>query len=250
MTRWTSPNERNTPTVEPWGHCVVGTVTVDLRVREDDLTVNMYGHTTPTYDLLVQIIPGTAETQQHSLSLPGRVQSAFVLRRGSDLFCIFNLLKREYVLFDSNATHDVERSFIVAIPSGACWVGERNQWKPWNSATPAECPDAVPAYLALRRLFGASGSGSSPVKRGPRLFPSVRSLRKEGAIWGTIILLFSLLALPVRLALYPIRWLRARKEYREAVARHSNKQSEWRVMTDRFSEMPLTRDSTQCFATN
>ena len=180
MTRWTSPNERNTPTIEPWGHCVIGTSQVNLRVREDDLTVNMYGSTTPTYDLLVGIVPDSSEARGVSLSLHGKVRSAFVLRRDSEIFCIFNLLKREYVHFDSNATHDVERSFIVAIPNGACWVSQRNQWKPWNSATPPECPDAVPAYLALRALLGASGR--SPVKRSPRLFPSLINLWREGAV--------------------------------------------------------------------
>jgi len=250
MTRWTSPNERRTPTFQPWGHFVVGTATVDLRTREGDLTVNMYGHTTPTYDLLIQIIPGDTETQQQSLTLPGRVQSAFVLRRDSDLFCIFDLVKREYVFFNSNATHDVERTFIVAIPSGACWVSERNEWKAWNRSTPAECPDALPAYLALRRLFGPSPSATSPAKRSLRVFPSMCSLRKEGAIWGAIILMFSLLSLPIRLLLFPCRWLRAQKEYREAFARHSTKEAEWTAMTDRFSEMPLTRETNECSSTD
>lgn len=251
MTRWTSPHERNSPTVEPWCRCVVGTATVDLRISEKDLTLNMYGHTIPTYDMFVKIIPSNTESQQQSLELPGRVQSAFALRCDSDLFCIFNLVKTEYVLLDSNATHDVERSFIVAIPSGACWVEERNEWKAWwNSATPVECPDAVSGYLALRRLFGASPSVSSPLKQSIRLFPSVSSMRKEDAIWGTIITLFSLLAFPVRLVMFPSRWLRARKEYREAVDRHSNKQSEWKVMTDRFSEIPLSKKSAECFATD
>jgi len=274
---WTSPNVRDTPTIEPWGHCDVGTATIDLRTLVYDLTTNMYGHTTETHDLLLQITPGNTESQQQSLKLPGKVRSAFVLKRGTDLFCIFDLVCRQYSTFGSNATRNVERSFIVAIPSGACWVSEKwnrpardslfllslvdpvqaifecvtrikrrffyssaewvAEWEAWNASTPAECPVAVPAYLAFRCLFP------------PRLFPSLITLRKESVSCGSIVVVFSLLALPVRLLLFPIRWLSARKVYREALARQSTKQSGGGGFNYLISEMPLTRESTECFTT-
>jgi len=62
-----------------------------------------------------------------------------------------------------------------------------------------------------------------------------------------LVLLVGLLALPVRLALYPIRWLGARREFHEAAARHQVRESEWNVLSTRFAEMPLTNETTECF---
>jgi hypothetical protein len=220
MTRWTSPDERRLPTITPWGERQVGESRVVFRVSEEDLTDNMYGSTTPTHDFLVEI---ENEGQITRLGLPGRLEEGLVLEADGRQFLVLRLVKNEYVSFDSNAQHDVQRQFLLEIPQGACWVKNSLEWKTWNRKESRECLPIIQEYLELRAMH------RQEMPR--RISPRLRLCSSNGeASW--LWRLGEVIFFPVRLVMYPWRWLQARQRYQQDALVWQEQEARWQRLQE------------------
>jgi hypothetical protein len=230
MTRWTSPDERRLPTITPWGERQVGESRVVFRVSEEDLTDSMYGSTTPTHDFLVEI---ETEGQTTRLSFPGRLEAGLALQADARQFLALRLVKNEYVSFDSNAQHDVQRQFLLEIPQGACWVKESLDWKTWNRKESRDLPPIIQEYLELREVHRQE----MPRQKSPRL--RLCSSSKE-ASWPWR--LGEMIFFPVRVVLYPWRWSQARQRYQRDVSVWREQEAHWQRLQEQVGVEVLRRD--------
>ncbi len=129
MAKWTNPNEKENVKVREHKIFLNQKFEITLASLKSDMTTNMYGDLTDTFDTKISILQSTKNKTKPiwETTIYGQLEEISIVKTIKSFYVFLNTTKREYRRPESNATYLVYYSFIIDLSNHKIWRRIRHE---------------------------------------------------------------------------------------------------------------------------
>ena len=128
MAKWTNPNEKENAKAGEHKIFLNQKFEITLTSLRSDMTTNMYGDMTDTFDTKFSILQSNNERNPiWETTIHGQLEEISIIKTIKSFYILLNTKKRQYRRLDSNATYLVYYSFIIDLYNHKIWRRIRHE---------------------------------------------------------------------------------------------------------------------------